>query len=116
MINSLYEFQHATKQAIENPESFWDDIANEFQWKSPWKQTLSYDFSTPEIKWFVGGKLNITENCLDRHLATQPNKTATTQPKAQVSQTNGPPTEAQPSNRVRMVYVENNKYRTKCAL
>ena len=37
---------------------------------------LTYDFSTPEIKWFVGGKLNITENCLDRHLATQPNKTA----------------------------------------
>ncbi|MEC8239408.1 MAG: AMP-binding protein, partial [Bacteroidota bacterium] len=76
MINSLSEFNHATKQAIENPESFWNDIANEFQWKSPWKQTLSYDFSTPEIKWFVGGKLNITENCLDRHLATQPNKTA----------------------------------------
>ena len=76
MINSLSEFKHATKQAIENPESFWNDIANEFQWKSPWKQTLSYDFSTPEIKWFVGGKLNITENCLDRHLATQPNKTA----------------------------------------
>ena len=76
MINSLSEFQHATKQAIENPESFWNDIANEFQWKSPWKQTLAYDFSKPEIKWFVGGKLNITENCLDRHLATQPNKTA----------------------------------------
>ncbi len=76
MINSLSEFKHATKQAIENPESFWNDIANEFQWISPWKQTLAYDFSTPEIKWFVGGKLNITENCLDRHLATQPNKTA----------------------------------------
>ena len=76
MINSLSEFQHATKQAIENPESFWNDIANDFQWKSPWEQTLAYDFSTPEIKWFLGGKLNITENCLDRHLATQPNKTA----------------------------------------
>ena len=76
MINSLSEFKHATKQAIENPESFWNGIANEFQWISPWKQTLAYDFSTPEIKWFVGGKLNITENCLDRHLATQPNKTA----------------------------------------
>ncbi|MGB0305923.1 MAG: AMP-binding protein, partial [Flavobacteriaceae bacterium] len=76
MINSLSEFLHATKQAIENPESFWNDIANDFQWKSPWEQTLAYDFSTPEIKWFVGGKLNITENCLDRHLATQPNKTA----------------------------------------
>ena len=40
MINSLSEFQHASKQAKENPESFWNDIANEFQWKSPWKQTL----------------------------------------------------------------------------
>ena len=76
MINSHYEFQQATKLAIENPESFWNGIANDFQWKSPWKQTLAYDFSTPEIKWFVGGKLNITENCLDRYLATQPNKTA----------------------------------------
>ncbi|GIR18168.1 MAG: hypothetical protein CM15mP32_3550 [Flavobacteriaceae bacterium] len=76
MINSLSEFKYATKQAIENPESFWNDIAKEFQWKSPWEQTLDYDFSKPEIKWFVRGKLNITENCLDRHLATQPNKTA----------------------------------------
>ena len=76
MINSLSEFKKATANSIENPESFWTAIANEFQWISPWKQTLDYDFSTPEIKWFVGGQLNITENCLDRHLATQPNKTA----------------------------------------
>ena len=76
MINSLSEFKAASAQAKENPDTFWSEIASEFQWKSPWKQTLDYDFSKPEIKWFVGGKLNITENCLDRHLATQPNKTA----------------------------------------
>ena len=76
MINSLSEFKATSAQAKENPERFWSDIASEFQWKSPWKQTLDYDFSKPEVKWFVEGKLNITENCLDRHLATQPNKTA----------------------------------------
>ena len=76
MINSLSEFKATSAQAKENPDKFWSEIASEFQWKSPWKQTLDYDFSKPEIKWFVSGKLNITENCLDRHLATQPNKTA----------------------------------------
>ena len=76
MINSLSEFKATSAQAKENPERFWSEIASEFQWKSPWKQTLDYDFSKPEVKWFVEGKLNITENCLDRHLATQPNKTA----------------------------------------
>ena len=76
MINSLSEFKATSAQAKENPDTFWSEIASEFQWKAPWIQTLDYDFSKPEIKWFVGGKLNITENCLDRHLATQPNKTA----------------------------------------
>jgi acetyl-CoA synthetase len=76
MINSLSEFKATSAQAKENPDTFWSEIASEFQWKSPWKQTLDYDFSKPEIKWFVGGKLNITENSLDRHLVTQPNKTA----------------------------------------
>ena len=76
MINSLSEFKATSAQAKENPERFWSEIASEFQWKSPWKQTLDYDFSKPEVKWFVEGKLNITENCLDRHLVNQPNKTA----------------------------------------
>ncbi len=76
MIKSLSEFKQAKVQAEENPVGFWSEVAREFHWKSPWKQTLDYDFSIPEVKWFTGGKLNITENCLDRHLATQPNKTA----------------------------------------
>jgi acetyl-CoA synthetase len=76
MINSLSEFKATSAQAKENPERFWSEIASEFQWKSPWKQTLDYDFSKPEVKWFVDGKLNITENCLDRYLTTHPNKTA----------------------------------------
>ena len=76
MIKSLSEFKQAKVQAEENPGGFWSEVAREFHWKSPWKQTFDYDFSIPEVKWFIGGKLNITENCLDRHLATQPNKTA----------------------------------------
>ena len=76
MIKSLSEFKATSAQAKENPERFWSEIASEFQWKSPWKQTLDYDFSKPEVKWFVDGKLNITENCLDRHLTSHPNKTA----------------------------------------
>ena len=76
MIKSFPEFKATSAQAKENPDTFWSEIASEFQWKAPWKQTLNYDFSKPEVKWFIGGKLNITENCLDRHLATQPNKTA----------------------------------------
>lgn len=76
MIKSLSEFKQAKVQAEENPGGFWSEVAREFHWKSPWKQTLDYDFSIPEVKWFIGGKLNITENCLDRHLATHPNKTA----------------------------------------
>ena len=76
MIKSFPEFKATSAQAKENPDTFWSEIASEFQWKAPWKQTLNYDFSKPEVKWFIGGKLNITENCLDRHLVTQPNKTA----------------------------------------
>ena len=76
MIKSLSEFKSTFAQAKENPDTFWSEIASEFRWKAPWKETLNFDFSKPEVKWFVGGKLNITENCLDRHLATQPNKIA----------------------------------------
>ena len=76
MIKSLSEFKSTFALAKENPDTFWSEIASEFRWKAPWKETLNFDFSKPEVKWFVGGKLNITENCLDRHLATQPNKIA----------------------------------------
>ena len=76
MIKSLSEFKSTFAQAKENPDTFWSEIASEFRWKAPWKETLNFDFSKPEVKWFIDGKLNVTENCLDRHLATQPNKTA----------------------------------------
>ncbi|MBL20153.1 MAG: acetate--CoA ligase [Flavobacteriaceae bacterium] len=73
---SLADYKKAKDQASAQPEAFWEAIANQFEWQQKWDKTLEYDFHKPEIKWFLGGKLNITENCLDRHLKTQPNQTA----------------------------------------
>ena len=75
-INSFSEYKKAYKESVENPEKFWDDVAEQFVWKKKWDETLEYDFSIPEFKWFQGGKLNITENVLDRHLLKNGNKTA----------------------------------------
>ncbi|MDG2059894.1 MAG: acetyl-coenzyme A synthetase N-terminal domain-containing protein, partial [Flavobacteriales bacterium] len=55
------------QKSIKDPELFWKEKANNFLWKKKWDNVLSWDFSKPEVKWFEGGKLNITENCLDRH-------------------------------------------------
>ncbi|MBT7458617.1 MAG: acetate--CoA ligase [Flavobacteriaceae bacterium] len=76
MSTSLTEFKDASTIAQKKPEEFWGKIAQQFQWKKPWTKVLDYDFLKPEVKWFLEGKLNITENCLDRHLSTQPDKTA----------------------------------------
>lgn len=67
-IRTFDEYQIAYKKSVEDPEGFWAEIAQEFQWRKPWTKTLQWNFEEPSIKWFVGGKLNITENCLDRHL------------------------------------------------
>ena len=75
-LQSNEAYIQAKENAIENPEAFWSQIAETFQWYQKWDKVLEYDFQKPEVKWFLGGKLNITENCLDRHLKTQPDKTA----------------------------------------
>jgi acetyl-CoA synthetase len=75
-IKSFAEYKRAYQESVEDPEAFWDKIANEFTWQKKWDKTLEWDFSKPEVKWFQGGKLNITENCLDRHLEKLGNKTA----------------------------------------
>jgi len=67
-IRNIEEYHSAYKKSVDNPEAFWGDIASEFKWQKPWDSVLDWNFDEPEIKWFVGGKLNITENCLDRHL------------------------------------------------
>ena len=68
--NSLYN------HSITNPEEFWSQVADSFLWKKKWSKVLKYDFSTPKFEWFVDGKLNITENCLDRYVEIHPEKTA----------------------------------------
>ena len=75
-IKTFEEYQNQYNESISNPEQFWDNIAKTFLWKKPWNKTLEWDFNEPKIEWFINGKLNITENCLDRHLATIGNKTA----------------------------------------
>jgi acetyl-CoA synthetase len=69
-------FREAHKKSIENPQAFWGEIASTFKWQQPWEEVLSYDWSVPKTEWFLGGKLNITENCLDRHVVTHPDKVA----------------------------------------
>ncbi|MBX7094744.1 MAG: acetate--CoA ligase [Flavobacteriales bacterium] len=68
-IKSREEYDLQYKRSVENPELFWGEIAENFVWKKKWNKVLHWDFSGPDVKWFSGGKLNITENCLDRHLA-----------------------------------------------
>ncbi len=75
-ISSLKEYQETYKKSIENPSEFWDEVASHFYWREKWEKTFEYDWSIPETKWFIGGKLNITENCLDRHLETRGDQTA----------------------------------------
>ena len=75
-INSIEQYQSAYKQSVSHPEAFWAELAHSFVWKKKWDTVLKWDFDTPSVKWFEGGKLNITENCLDRHLEALGDKTA----------------------------------------
>ena len=75
-INSFEEYQDQYKKSVENPSLFWEEIAKTFKWKKKWNRVLDWDFNKPKVSWFEGGRLNITENCLDRHLKTSSEKTA----------------------------------------
>ena len=75
-INSLEQYQFEYKNSIEKPELFWESIAESFDWKRKWDKVLNWNFDEPNIKWFDGGQLNITENCLDRHLDSIGDKVA----------------------------------------
>ncbi|MFY7707272.1 MAG: acetate--CoA ligase [Flavobacteriales bacterium] len=72
--NEAYET--AYKKSVNEPEAFWNEIAGHYQWRKPWDKTLEWNFEEPQVKWFINGKLNITENCLDRHLEQRGNKLA----------------------------------------
>src|SRR6266576_1395851 len=65
-IKSLDQYRRMYRESIRQPAKFWAREASELVWRAPWKKIL--DWKVPFAKWFVGGKLNISENCLDRHL------------------------------------------------
>jgi acetyl-CoA synthetase len=75
-IKTFEEYQQAYKQSVENPEAFWAGVAENFLWKKKWDKVLEWNFDEPKVRWFLNAKLNITENCLDRHLEQRGNKLA----------------------------------------
>ncbi len=75
-IKSLEEYKEVYQKSIEDPAAFWASIAEQFTWRKKWDTVLEWNFKEPKIEWFKGGKLNITENCLDRHIATRGNQPA----------------------------------------
>jgi acetyl-CoA synthetase len=75
-IQSIEAYHEAYKKSIENPGLFWSGVAENFLWRKKWEEPLQWNFKDPTVKWFSGGKLNITENCIDRHLETLGDKPA----------------------------------------
>jgi acetyl-CoA synthetase len=75
-IHSFKDYEEQYRESVANPEAFWGNIASGFNWRKPWDKVLEWNFDEPDIKWFLNGKLNITENCLDRHLEKNGNKIA----------------------------------------
>lgn len=75
-LTSLAEYQAAYSKSLSDPENFWSELAEGFTWRKKWTRVLEWDFRKPEVKWFIGGRLNITENCIDRHLPARAGQTA----------------------------------------
>src|SRR6476469_3331533 len=75
-IDTLERYHLDYRKSVEDPGKFWADIAATFTWKKKWDKVLDWNFNGPMVKWFINGKLNITENCLDRWVAIQPDKPA----------------------------------------
>ena len=75
-IRTQAEYEASYAESVRDPGSFWAAQAERFTWRKKWDTVLEWNFEAPDVKWFVGGKLNITENCLDRHLAARGEKTA----------------------------------------
>ena len=75
-IDTFEQYQSTYAHSIAEPEAFWASIAENFLWKRKWDKVLDWNFHEPQIKWFEGAQLNITENCLDRHLHAKANQPA----------------------------------------
>lgn len=71
-IKTRKAYDEAYKKSVEHPEDFWAEIAENFVWQKKWDKMLEWNFTEPSVKWFIGGKLNITENCLDQWAKKQP--------------------------------------------
>ncbi|MBS1749715.1 MAG: acetate--CoA ligase [Bacteroidetes bacterium] len=67
-IKSFQAYKEAYQKSIDDPEAFWSEIAATFQWRKKWDKVLNWNFKEPKVEWFAGGRLNVTESCLDRHL------------------------------------------------
>ena len=70
------KYDEMYKESIDNPEKFWADQANDIDWFKKWDKVMDYDFNTAEISWYTGGKLNVSYNCIDRHLEKRGDQTA----------------------------------------
>ena len=75
-VNSFEHYKELYKQSTDNPDEFWGKVAENFRWRKKWDKVSEWDFTEPNIKWFLNGETNITENCLDRQLDARVNKTA----------------------------------------
>lgn len=75
-IKSLEQYNSDYKKSVDDPEGFWANVADNFVWRKKWDRVLEWNFTEPKVEWFGGGKLNITENCIDRHLKTMADKPA----------------------------------------
>ena len=75
-IRSFEQYHQAYDKSVQDPENFWGAVAKDFLWHKEPESILEWDFNKPQVRWFADGKLNITENCLDRHLSTRGDQTA----------------------------------------
>jgi len=75
-IRTKEAYEIAYQKSVSDPEGFWNEVALEYSWRHPWSKTLEWNFEEPNVQWFINGKMNITENCLDRHLEQRGNKIA----------------------------------------
>lgn len=75
-LTSFEQYKQAYRESVEQPEAFWAGVAEHFLWRKKWDKVLDWNFTGPKVEWFKGARLNITENCLDRHLDTLGNKPA----------------------------------------
>jgi acetyl-CoA synthetase len=70
-IKNMDEYDAMYKRSVEDPEGFWGEMAEEYlYWHKKWDTVLEWEFDTPKVEWFKGGKTNVAYNCLDRHLTT----------------------------------------------